>query len=163
MNFYLSAVDDLLRHDDDQPSIGVILCKGRNEIVVEYALRDTTKPMGVAQYQFTTALPDQLKNDLPSADDLAREFPLFSLLKLRIDIERALHVGAKSLGLTENYLGIKQLIERLRQRNASPSGADDFLRVASVLNYAAHGGNVDGDAAQEAMRVGMEFLEGLQE
>jgi predicted nuclease of restriction endonuclease-like (RecB) superfamily len=163
MNFYLSAVDDLLRHHNDQPSIGVILCKGRNEIVVEYALRDTTKPMGVAQYQLTTALPDQLKNELPSAGDLAREFPLFSLLKLRIEIERALHVRAKSLGLTENYLGMKQLIEWLRQRNASPSGADNFLRVVSVLNYAAHGRDVDGDGAQEAMRVGMLFLESLQE
>src|SRR5229473_7056280 len=149
MNFYLSAVDDLLRHHDDQPSIGVILCKRRNEIVVEYALRDTTKPMGVAQYRLTTALPDQLKDELPSADDLAREFPLFSLLKLRIEVERALHRRAKNLGLTANYIGIKPLIEWLRQRNASPSGADNFLRVVSVLNYAAHGRDVDGDAAQE--------------
>ena len=51
MNFYLSAVDDQLRHKDDQPTIGIILCKGRNEVVVEYSLRDTTKPMGVAQYK----------------------------------------------------------------------------------------------------------------
>jgi hypothetical protein len=84
-------------------------------------------------------------------------------LKLRIEIERALHVRAKSLGLTENYLGIKELIEWLGQRNASPSGADNLLRVVSVLNYAAHGRDVDGDAAQEAMRVGMVFLESLQE
>ena len=51
MNFYLSAVDDQLRHKDDQPTIGIILCKGRNEVVVEYSLRDTAKPMGVAQYR----------------------------------------------------------------------------------------------------------------
>ena len=57
MNFYLSAVDDALRHPDDQPSIGIILCKGRNQIVVEYALRDTSKPMGVAQYTLSHALP----------------------------------------------------------------------------------------------------------
>ncbi|WP_247454690.1 MULTISPECIES: PDDEXK nuclease domain-containing protein, partial [unclassified Bradyrhizobium] len=46
MNFYLSAVDDQLRHRDDQPTIGIILCKGRNKVIVEYALRDTSKPMG---------------------------------------------------------------------------------------------------------------------
>jgi predicted nuclease of restriction endonuclease-like (RecB) superfamily len=48
MNFYLSALDDQLRHPDDKPSIGIILCKGRNKVVVEYALRDVSKPMGVA-------------------------------------------------------------------------------------------------------------------
>ena len=64
MNFYLSAVDDLLKHRDDQPSIGLILCKKRNRIVVEYALRDTTKPMGVATYK---VLPPKLKAELPSA------------------------------------------------------------------------------------------------
>ena len=51
MNFYLSAVDDRLRRPDDDPSIGIILCQSRNEVVVEYALRDTTKPMGVARYR----------------------------------------------------------------------------------------------------------------
>lgn len=50
MNFYLSAVDDQLKHKDDQPTIGIILCKGRNEVIVEYALRDSSKPMGVAQF-----------------------------------------------------------------------------------------------------------------
>ncbi len=53
MNFYLSAVDDQLKHADDKPSIGIILCKGRNAVVVEYALRDTNKPMGVAEYRLT--------------------------------------------------------------------------------------------------------------
>nr|WP_298718935.1 PDDEXK nuclease domain-containing protein [uncultured Steroidobacter sp.] len=74
MNFYLSAVDDLLRHPDDRPSIGIILCKGRNQIVVEYALRDTSKPMGVAQYRLSAALPKRLKRDLPTAEDLGQEF-----------------------------------------------------------------------------------------
>jgi hypothetical protein len=49
MNFNLSAIDDLLRHPEDRPSIGIILCKDRNEVVVEYALRDSGKPMGVAK------------------------------------------------------------------------------------------------------------------
>src|SRR6266404_4330455 len=70
MNFYLSAVDDQIRHPDDQASIGIILCKGRNEVIVEYALRDSSKPMGVAQYRLSPALPEQLKRDLPTIEDL---------------------------------------------------------------------------------------------
>jgi len=71
MNFYLAAIDDLLRHEDDKPSIGIILCKDRNAMIVEYALRDNGKPMGVAQYRLSTALPERLKNDLPTVEDLA--------------------------------------------------------------------------------------------
>ena len=69
MNFYLSAVDDLMRHPADQPSIGLILCKERNRLVVEYALRDTTKPMGVATYRI---LPRKLKGELPTARQIAK-------------------------------------------------------------------------------------------
>lgn len=70
MNFYLAAVDDLLRHSDDQPSIGIILCKGKNQVVAEYALRDMGKPIGVADHRLTTALPDQLKDQLPTVEEL---------------------------------------------------------------------------------------------
>jgi predicted nuclease of restriction endonuclease-like (RecB) superfamily len=75
MNFYLSAVDDLLRHAGDAPSIGLILCKTSNRVVVEYALRVTVNPMGVATYQIreTAALPDRLKGSLPTPDQLAAE------------------------------------------------------------------------------------------
>jgi predicted nuclease of restriction endonuclease-like (RecB) superfamily len=69
MNFYLSAVDDQVRHPDDQPSIGLILCKERNRLVVEYALRDTTKPMGVATYRI---LPQKLKSALPTARQIEK-------------------------------------------------------------------------------------------
>ncbi len=73
MNFYLSAVDDLLRHPEDRPSIGLILCKSQNRLVVEYALRDTTKPMGVATYRLTEALPADLQESLPSIEELKKE------------------------------------------------------------------------------------------
>lgn len=73
MNFYLSAVDDLLRHTDDQPSIGIILCKTRNKVIVEYALRDSNKPMGVSTYQLTESLPKQLKGNLPTVEELEAE------------------------------------------------------------------------------------------
>lgn len=72
MNFYLSAVDEQLRHPSDQPSIGLILCKSRNQLVVEYALRGTAKPMGVAEYRLTSSLPQQLRDDLPTEDDLKK-------------------------------------------------------------------------------------------
>lgn len=73
MNFYLSAVDDLLRHPQDEPTIGIILCKSKNRVIVEYALRDTHKPIGVSQYQLQNALPAALQGSLPSVAELEAE------------------------------------------------------------------------------------------
>lgn len=70
MNFYLSAVDDLLRHKDDQPSIGIVLCKDKNKEIVKYTLRDTRKPIGVSAYKLTETLPKNLKGELPSIKEL---------------------------------------------------------------------------------------------
>ncbi len=73
MNFYLSAVDDLLRHEQDQPSIGIILCKTKNKVVAEYALRDTQKPIGVSSFQLTESLPEKLQGSLPTIEELEEE------------------------------------------------------------------------------------------
>lgn len=70
LNFYLSAVDDLLKQDNDQASIGLLLCRAKNNTVVEYALRDVSKPMGVAAYKFTKQIPDTLKDNLPTEQEL---------------------------------------------------------------------------------------------
>jgi len=70
MNFYLSAVDDLLRHPDDQPTIGIILCKSKNKVVAEYALRDVSKPIGVSAYKLMEALPADLPGSLPTIEEL---------------------------------------------------------------------------------------------
>jgi hypothetical protein len=70
LNFYLSAVDDLLKQDNDQPSIGLLLCRYKNNIVVEYALKDVNKPMGVASYKLTKQVPDNLKDNLPTEAEL---------------------------------------------------------------------------------------------
>ncbi|WP_195809376.1 PDDEXK nuclease domain-containing protein [Hymenobacter polaris] len=70
MNFYLAAADDLLRHPTDQPSIGLILCKTQNRIVSEYALRGMSQPIGVAQWQLTRALPPELRQDLPTSEEV---------------------------------------------------------------------------------------------
>lgn len=66
LNFYLSAVDDQLRHPEDQPTIGLLLCKEKNRVVVEYALRDVVKPMGIASWR--AGLPDAL----PSVEQIER-------------------------------------------------------------------------------------------
>ena len=75
MNFYLSAVDDLLRHPDDKPSIGLILCKAKNRVVAEYALRDLAKPVGVSTYitKLVESLPPALRGSLPSPRELEAE------------------------------------------------------------------------------------------
>jgi predicted nuclease of restriction endonuclease-like (RecB) superfamily len=76
MNFYLSAVDDQMRHADDAPSIGLLLCKdAQNKLKVEYALRDVKKPIGVAQWQtrLVESLPKNLRGSLPTVEDLERE------------------------------------------------------------------------------------------
>jgi hypothetical protein len=73
MNFYLSAVDDLLKHEDDNPSIGLILCKTKNKIIVEYALRDSSKPIGVSTVQLTENLPEEIRRNLPSIEEIEAE------------------------------------------------------------------------------------------
>jgi predicted nuclease of restriction endonuclease-like (RecB) superfamily len=75
MNFYLSAVDDRMRGPQDQPTIGLLLCRDKNRITVEYALRNVAKPIGVAQWQtrLVESLPKKLKGALPSVKDLEKE------------------------------------------------------------------------------------------
>lgn len=73
MNFYLSAVNSLLRHSDDQPSIGLILCKTKNQVIAEYALEDYSKPIGISEYRLAESLPDKLQGSLPTVEELESE------------------------------------------------------------------------------------------
>ena len=75
INVYLSAVDDLLRHPDDKPTIGLLLCRSKDRIVVEYALRDLKKPIGVAGWEtkIVEKLPENLKGSLPTVEELEAE------------------------------------------------------------------------------------------
>ena len=73
MNFYLAVVDDLLKHPSDQPSIGLILCKSRKELVVEYALRNMNTPMGIAEFRHLERLPEELKRSLPTIEEIEAE------------------------------------------------------------------------------------------
>lgn len=70
LNFYLSAVDGILKKEEDSPSIGLLLCKSKNNLVAEYSLKDMTKPMGVSEYSLTDNLPMELQKQLPSVEDL---------------------------------------------------------------------------------------------
>ena len=72
LNFYLSAVDGILKKEQDNPSIGLLLCKSKNDLVAEYSLKDMSKPIGVSAYQVTSNLPEELGKQLPSVDDIQK-------------------------------------------------------------------------------------------
>jgi len=72
MQFYLTVLDDRVRLPGENPSIGIILCKGKDRTVVEYALRDASKPVGVAAYQIVTQLPQDLQDQLPAPEQIAK-------------------------------------------------------------------------------------------
>jgi len=71
MQFYLTALDKQVRQEDENPSIGIILCKEKNRTIVEYALHDASKPIGVAVYKITRTLPKILQGQLPSPEEIA--------------------------------------------------------------------------------------------
>ena len=72
LNFYLSAVDGILKKEEDNPSIGLLLCKSKNNLVAEYSLKDISKPIGVSEYKVTRSLPDALEEQLPSVEDIKK-------------------------------------------------------------------------------------------
>ena len=74
LNFYLSAVDTLVKQEEDKPTIGILLCRDKNNIEAEFALRDINKPMGVSEFQITENLPDNLKSSLPTIEEIENEF-----------------------------------------------------------------------------------------
>ncbi|WP_092122974.1 PDDEXK nuclease domain-containing protein [Desulfonatronum thiosulfatophilum] len=76
LNFYLSAVDSLLKADDDNPTIGMLLCRDKNKIETEFALRDINKPMGVSEFTLTEVLPDELKGSLPTVEEIEEDMKL---------------------------------------------------------------------------------------
>lgn len=73
MNFYLSVVDNQIKTTDDQPTIGIILCKNKNKLEVEYALQGMSKPIGVSEFTITQALPPELKSTLPTVEEFEKE------------------------------------------------------------------------------------------
>jgi predicted nuclease of restriction endonuclease-like (RecB) superfamily len=72
MQFYLAVLDDQVRLPDESPSIGIILCKSKDKTLVEYALRESNKPIGVGTYRIVTELPPELQGQLPAPEQIAR-------------------------------------------------------------------------------------------
>ncbi|MFY7992074.1 MAG: PDDEXK nuclease domain-containing protein [Bacteriovoracaceae bacterium] len=73
LNFYLTAVDKQLKTPEDNPTIGILLCKTKNKVVAEYALKDISKPMGISEYRIGDAIPEKIKTALPSIEELEQE------------------------------------------------------------------------------------------
>jgi len=73
LNFYLSAIDSLLKDENDKPTIGIILCKDKSNIEAEFALRDINKPMGVSEFELIQQLPSHLKSSLPTIEEIENE------------------------------------------------------------------------------------------
>ncbi len=83
MSAYLSAVDDQLRHHDDQPSIGIILCKTKDNIFAECVLRNFNRPIGLAEFEVKVVekLPKELKSSLPTVEEIEAELGVTSITK----------------------------------------------------------------------------------
>lgn len=70
LNFYLSAIDDMLRKDGDNPTIGILLCKEKDKLTAEYALKDINKPVGVSEYKLLQDIPEYLQSQLPKVEEI---------------------------------------------------------------------------------------------
>ncbi len=162
MNFYLSAVDEQLRHSSDASTIGIILCKERNQVVVEYSLRESNRPMGVSAYKLSSALPEQLRAELPTAEEFARDFPAFSLVRLRIEIERGIRPLLEKCGIDASPgRSLAASLRRLQQEGIAPRSTGDLIEALKHMDAAAHGVEVDRADAEAAIRIGTQFLEEL--
>lgn len=73
LSFYLSAANDLLKHSTDNPTIGLMICKNKNNIIAEYALKDINQPIGVSEYQLSKLFPEEFKSSLPTIEEIEKE------------------------------------------------------------------------------------------
>ena len=73
LNFYISAVDDIIKTKGDNPTIGILICTSKNRTTVEYALRNVKTPIGVSNYEIVNALPSKFKSSLPTIEDIESE------------------------------------------------------------------------------------------
>ena len=78
LSFYTSAVDGELKEKQDNPTIGILICKSKNDTIVEYSLKDINKPMGVSEYELTHILPDDFKSSLPSIEEIEKELEMIN-------------------------------------------------------------------------------------
>jgi hypothetical protein len=123
-----------------------------------------SKPMGVAQYRLTQALPEQLQSELPTTEDLAAELPLLDLLTLRIQLERKLAKLAKAHGLEWEREGIGMLATNLHGNDLiSTEVLHNVMILSDTLNRAVHGEKITGQGAQHSLETGRVILTKLNE
>jgi predicted nuclease of restriction endonuclease-like (RecB) superfamily len=148
MNFYLGVADDNLKGPMDEPSIGLILCKTKNKIIAEYALRDTSKPIGIAEYRINERLPENIKGELPSIEEIEEsiekelEKPKSPLdAKLARIKELTQRMKGESLPERDNKIVIKlftdilpKLQERLEMRLESIMTEFKISKISRILN-----------------------------
>jgi predicted nuclease of restriction endonuclease-like (RecB) superfamily len=148
MNFYLGVTDDKLKGPQDEASIGLILCKTKNKIIAEYALRDTSKPIGIAEYRINERLPEDIKGELPSIEEIEEKLekeldrptnPLDA--KLARIKELTKQMKGESLRERDNKSIIElftqilpKLIERLEARLATIMKEFHNARISRILN-----------------------------
>ncbi len=113
MNLYLGIVDDFLKGEYDESSIGLILCKTKSKIVAEYALRDTSKPIGIAEYRLAEKLPDDIKGELPSIEEIEQ----------KLDQE----LKESSSNLENRFKAIKEKLKAIRNDEIQTSVTSKIL------------------------------------
>jgi len=146
MNLYLGLADDQLKGDYDEPSIGLILCKTKDKIVAEYALRDTRKPIGIAEYKINQLLPADIKGELPSIEEIEQKMdeelqqtisPTDARLKLIKEKLKSLKTEAIQTAVTYKILqdlfdnGIKPLFIRIINKMINDFAEDFYTQSAS--------------------------------
>jgi hypothetical protein len=139
MNLYLGLADDLLKGEFDQPAIGLILCKTKNKIVAEYALRDMSKPIGIAEYKISQLLPEDIKGELPSIEDLEQQLdeeinellnPVDARLKIIKEKIKSLNTPLVQTELTNEIFqnifenGLKPLYQKIIQKFNAEFGTE---------------------------------------
>ncbi|OZG31778.1 hypothetical protein RiCNE_08190 [Rickettsia endosymbiont of Culicoides newsteadi] len=148
LNFYLSAVDDLLKQPGDNPSIGLILCKDKGEqIKAEYALRDMTKPIGLAEYKLAESLPENIKTSLPTIEELEDE--------LSKDINALEQTTAKLQSLTNLLAKERELLHELAEKNAT------LAAELVALHYATYALAYQKEKIADASSTALEELENI--
>lgn len=96
LGFYLAAVDDLMRKPGDNQTIGILLCKEKNKVIAEYALRNIKAPIGVSQYKLAKALPKELKTSLPTIEEIESELNELPVKSKKQNKKYVKHTNTKS-------------------------------------------------------------------
>ncbi len=125
LNFYINTVDEQIRSEGDQPTIGVLLCKTPNKTVVEYSLRGVHKPLGVAEYELSHSLPDELKPTFPTIEELETE------LEKEIELAQS--------PLNQKLARIKTVLEKMDQEEIQEErSAQNVQRLLDELLFPLH-------------------------